>query len=362
MNIRLITDHHLNSGIGRYSFELGQALRALDHNVVLSKPYKKDADDVEFHQNHSWISKIHYRSLRDLHPYLLPYFIGSQLVSSKADVYHAHWFMAGLGLLKVKNIIRKPKVITMHDVSLLHEIEREGKFLNYYKKALDRFADEETPIIVVSESAKNDALKHSSLKEDQVHAVHNGVNFNQFYPLDKEKNDRFKIVYAGGLAPRKNLGLLLNACKILEAKNIDYSLEIAGAYPERTPFPKMAEEMKLKNVAFVGFIPDDIMNEFYNQANLFVFTSKYEGFGFAPLEAMATGTPVITTKGGSLEEVSGEGAALVYYNAEALAYEIIMHMEDSKKLARLADKGLAWVKQYTWTKCATETLDVYQKA
>ena len=102
------------------------------------------------------------------------------------------------------------------------------------------------------------------------------------------------------------------------------------------------------------------MNDFYNSADLFVYPSNYEGFGFAPLEAMATSTPVITTSGGSLREVSGGGAQLVEYNAESMADAIISLIDDTAQRNRLAAKGTQWVKQYTWENCAKKTINVYQ--
>lgn len=358
MKLRQVTDHHLNSGIGRYSFELSKALIDLGHETRLSKLYKADGDDTGFDHQYEWIDKIHYKSLRNWHSYLLPYFIGSQLWPKKADIYHAHWFIAGLGLSKAG---KSSKVITMHDVSLLHEIEREGKFLAYYRKAINRFAREGTPIIVVSESAKQDALTYSKLREEQLFAVHNGVNFEQFYAKEKKpQSGPFQMVYAGGLSPRKNVDLLLKSCAILESRGIDYQLQIAGNHPDRTPYPKMAQDLKLKNVTFSGFIPDEAMNDFYNKADLFVYTSKYEGFGFAPLEAMAAGTPVVTTSGGSLDEVSGGGAQLVASYEEALAEAVISLSEDTEKRNQLASKGAKWVKQYTWKNCAVNTIDVYK--
>lgn len=358
MNLRLVTDHHLDSGIGRYSFELSKALIQLDHQVALSKLYKKGADDVCFDEQYEWIRKIRYKSLRNLHSYLLPYFIGAHLLTARADVFHAHWFMAGLGLLKSG---KKHRLITMHDVSLLHEKEGKNKFMAYYSKSIEHFAEKKIPIIVVSESARQDALTYSNLGPEQVFAVHNGVNFDQFFPLEKPQNNRFQLIYAGGLSPRKNLQLLLEACEILESRKVDFHLKIAGNHPNRTPYPKMAAEKKLKNVSFEGFISEELMNDFYNQADLFVYTSKYEGFGFAPLEAMATGTPVVSTPGGSLREVSGEGAELVEYDAEALAECIISFKEDEKKRQTQAAKGVEWVRQYTWQRCAEKTLEVYQR-
>lgn len=358
MNLTLVTDHHLNSGIGRYSLELSKALRRQQQEVQLFKPYKPYADDVHFDQKFNWIRKIRYKSLRNLHPYLLPYFIGSQLLQEKSQVFHGHWFMAGLGLRKAK---KRNMVVTMHDVSLLHEAEMGSRFTRYYRNAVVKLKQSGVPIIVVSEQAKNDAVKYAGFEESQVHAIPNGINFDQFRPLPKVDNEVFKIVYAGGLSPRKNLSLLIDACEILEKRKVKFQLEIAGNHPQRTPFPEMVKAKALRQVKFVGFLPDEKMNTFYNSADLMVYTSKYEGFGFAPLEAMAAGTPVISTKGGALAEISGEGCAQVRYSKFDLANTIQEFIRNPTLCEQFRQKGFEWVKQYTWENCASRTLEVFQK-
>ena len=357
MKVHQVTDHHLNSGIGRYSLELTKALRAADHQVRLYKPYKTTGDDVAFDRAYPWIRKVRYKSLRSLHSYLLPYFIGGTLLPTQADCYHAHWFMAGLGLMKAR---KKRMVVTMHDVSLLHEKEKDSQFTAYYKKTLAQFKERDIPIIVVSESAKQDAIRHAGFDDEQIHAIHNGINFDQFFPLILEEQRKFKLVYTGGLSPRKNLQLLLDACKILEDRNFDYQLQVAGNHPNSTPYPQQSRELGLKNVAFIGFVPDDQLNDFYNRADLMVYTSKYEGFGFAPLEAMAAGLPVISTKGGSLQEVSGGGAYMIDDSAEELAEAIIHLAHDQAAQEALSARGRSWVKQFTWERTAEKTLNLYQ--
>ena len=357
--LALITDHHLNSGIGRYSFELAKAMILLRKNVELYKPYKTDSEDNVFDNRYQWLKRIRYKSFRSLHPYVLPYFIGGSLLGSKAQVYHAHWFMAGLGAMKAA---RRNVIVTMHDVSLLHEQERTGRFLDYYKKSLQKFIEKEVPIVVVSKQARQDAIHFGGIPAGQVHAIYNGINTSQFFPLHQKRQEGpFRLVYSGGLGPRKNIALLLKACRILEDRKVDYQLNIAGNHPDATPYPAMCKQLKLQNVCFTGFIPDEQMNAFYNAADLMVFTSKYEGFGFSPLEAMAAGLPVISTRGGSLSEVSGGGAMLVADDAEDIANSIIQLKDDPVLYEYHKQRGMDWVKQYTWEATAQQTLALYQK-
>ncbi len=358
--VTMVTDHHLESGIGRYSYELAKKMGDFDH-TQLYKPFKKTHPDAYVHLDHTWVRKIQYRSFRNLHPYILPWFIAAKVLPQKSDIYHAHWFMAALGLLIAK---KKNIVVTMHDVSLLHVLEADAQFTNYYRKVIDQLKKREVPIVVVSKSAKRDAVEYANYPDHLVYVVYNGINHDMFHvdkAAEKKKSDGpFKLIYSGGLGNRKNLPLLLKAFKIIEDRNQDVVLEVAGAYPENTTYPKLAKELKLKNIDFVGFVPEKEITNFYRSADLHVFTSDYEGFGFGPLEAMACGTPSVSTKGGSLEEVLTGGSALVDSDPEAIASAVLRYMEDTDYYETQIEKGIAHSAKYNWTQCARNTARVYE--
>ncbi|NTU73270.1 glycosyltransferase family 4 protein [Candidatus Roizmanbacteria bacterium] len=276
-----------------------------------------------------------------------------------ADVYHAHWFLSGLALTYAMN---RPSVITMHDVSLLHIRESNKHYEDYYKWAVDRFKSRRIPIIVVSNVAKNDTIEYARYPEHLIHVIPNGINQDRYFPLYKEKKSRFTIIYSGGLGKRKNVDLLLSAYKVLEEKYDHVELKLAGAYPERTSYPNIAKSLGLKRVTFTGYIPDAEMNRFYNSGDLLIYTSLYEGFGFSPLEAMSAGVPVLSTSGGALKEISGDGVQAVEYNAEDVidkASRLIEHEQDRQALI---EKGEKWVKQYSWENTAKKTYEVYELA
>lgn len=355
----MVSDHHVDSGIGYYGFELAKEMRKLC-DTVLVKPFRDNHLDSYLHDEYDWIKKARYKSLKNLRPYILPYFLRLAMVGTKGSLYHAHWFLSGLA---TTYLVDKPSIITMHDVSLLHISDSTDKYLQYYKWAIERFKKLGIPIIVVSEQSRQDTIKYAEYPEDLVFAIHNGINFDHFFPMDTPKeNDKFTMVYSGGLAKRKNVDLLLQAFQILQEKYDFLQLKIAGTHPQNTPYPAMAQSMKLKNVIFTGFVPEDEMNAFYNSGDLMVYTSGYEGFGMAPLEGMACGLPVISTKGGSLMEISGGGAHMVDYEVEEIVSAIEKVIDNSTYRKQLAAKGHNWVKQYTWAKAASKTFELYKLA
>ncbi|OHX64782.1 hypothetical protein NH26_21860 [Flammeovirga pacifica] len=356
-NITLACCQHFNSGIGRYSYMLGESLREMNTNVKLYKVFKPDHSDITYHEQ-NWIKKIPYRSFKGLHPYILPYFIHQKIKNTPKDqIVHGHWFISGLASSYLPN----PTVVTMHDVSLLHVSEADAWFTGYYKWAINRFKKNKIPIIVVSNNAKLDTIKYADYPEELIYVSKGFIDFNQFYydkNVTKDEN-RFTIIYTGGLGERKNVGLLLQAMKVIEKKYPHTYLKIAGAHPEYTKYPEMARDLGIENVEFSGFIPDDDLNNFYNASDLFVFTSLYEGFGYTPLEAMATKTPVISTNGGSLTEIVGEGGQLIDYDVMDLIDKISYYIENDSARKELAHKGHEWVKQYTKENSLKETLSAY---
>jgi glycosyltransferase involved in cell wall biosynthesis len=357
-SVVMVTDHHVDSGIGYYSLELGRAMQS-SCSVQLVKPYRSDHPDSYLHQQYSWIKKAHYKSLRQLRPYILPLFLRKSLTGTTGAVYHAHWFLAGLSTTYAHP---GPRLVTMHDVSLLHVSDSNDKYLQYYRWGINRFRKKKIPLIVVSEQARQDTITYAAYPQDLVYAVHNGINFDHFYPVSQTSNtDRFTLVYSGGLGKRKNLDLLLRAYQWLQLHYDFLELKIAGSHPERTPYPALVQTLGLQNVTFTGFVPDDAMNAFYNSGDLMVYTSGYEGFGMAPLEGMACGLPVVSTRGGALAEVSGGGAHLVGYEEDELVSAIRQIVDDSTYRWELSQRGQAWVKQYTWKNAAEKTLDIYQK-
>jgi glycosyltransferase involved in cell wall biosynthesis len=128
---------------------------------------------------------------------------------------------------------------------------------------------------------------------------------------------------------------------------------------------KTAQETPiLKNrIIFTGYIPDEDLSAIYSGATAFIYPSLYEGFGLPPLEAMQCGTPVITSNTSSLPEVVGDAGIMINPTDEdALCQAILTIIQDSQLRKTLSEKGRERAQQFSWAKCAEETVKVYQIA
>ena len=174
---------------------------------------------------------------------------------------------------------KKTQVIatTVHD-AIPYIFHQKNKDFWVYKNEL-RITDKMSQaIIVVSQKSKDDLLEFTDIKADKIHVVYNGINHDFFYPNEIKKiNEIFTIRYSGGLGGRKNIETLLYAARILEDRHIEFKMEISGMNPEKIGLTELMDELKLKNVSFMGFVPDDKLREFLSEADLFVFPSLYEG-------------------------------------------------------------------------------------
>lgn len=173
------------------------------------------------------------------------------------------------------------------------------------------------------------------------------------------------ILYVGSIEPRKNLIRLLEAFAQLRHWSTRWDLVVVGGRNiwKSSPVGETTEKLELKHfVHFTGYIPDSDLPGIYNGADLFVFPSLYEGFGLPVLEAMACGTPVITSNTSSLPEVAGDAALLVDpYNVEEIAAAMRHVLEDSALANDLRERGLEHAKKFSWEKTARQTISVYEK-
>jgi len=294
------------------------------------------------------------------------------------DLYfNPHFFTAPLS-------VGSKKIITFHDLSF----ERYPGFFSRRKRLWQRFlmaaqqeAKKADKIIAVSRSTKDDLINLYGLEPGKIKVIYSGVG-KQFRPikngsvalkltaqstvkLKKKYNlpDRF-VLYFGTIEPRKNLIGLIKAFELLKRqgkRGSQIKLVIAGTngwlYKD---ILKTAQESKYRrDIIFTGFIEDKDKPYLYNLAELFVYPSFFEGFGFPPLEAMACGLPTIVSHTSSLPEVVGQGALMIDpYNIDELAWAMEMALTDSNLKERLIKKGIAQAKKFSWSKCARQTLKV----
>jgi len=254
-------------------------------------------------------------------------------------------------------------------------------FLTLLTPRFLRIAD---AITAISESTRRDAVRLYGIDEAKITVIYPGVNA-LFRPASVEQatNIRRKytlpehfILSVGTLEPRKNLTALLDAYALLKRDGPHQDIRPLTSDLRPPPlvivgkkgwlyqglFHKLHELNLEGQVMFPGFVPDDDLPGLYSAADLFVYPSLYEGFGLPVLEAMACGTPVVTSNVSSLPEVVGDTQVTVDpHDARALARAIEWVLTDEGKRQEMRAKGLQQAARFMWERTARETLAVYRQ-
>lgn len=264
-------------------------------------------------------------------------------------------------------------IFTVHDITpLIDSKEHPIHRVLSYKLLLPRTLKTADKIIAVSNSTKKDLINYFNIPEEKIRVILNAAD-EKFKPLSdkevKEAKQKYSlnfpfILYVGTLEPRKNIPSLIKAFYKLKKKNLQYKLVITGkkGWKYKEIFETI-DKLNLQNdVVFTGYVADEDLPALYNAADLFVYPSIYEGFGLPPLEAMACGTPVITSNTSSLPEVVGDAGIMIDPpDVDGLADAMHEVLTNEGLREDMIKKGLERAKMFSWEKCARETLEVYEE-
>lgn len=272
-----------------------------------------------------------------------------------------------------------PLVVTVHDLTtlLVPEYRRPLK-ARLYNALVSASARGASHIITDSFSSKLDIMDHLQIPEERITAVYLAVgsqyasgknDLMDMAILKKYDLPDFYILYLGGYELHKNVTTLLLAYTyVAQSLGEDYPLVLAGRKPSGPSpiYPDYDDYIKRlgleKQVRWVGFVDEEDKPVLYRNAEAFVFPSRHEGFGLPPLEALACGTPVITTNSSSLPEVVGDAAFAVDADDERdMAGAIIAAIIQENLAAELRAKGPQQAAKFSWEKTATETLLLYDR-
>jgi glycosyltransferase involved in cell wall biosynthesis len=269
---------------------------------------------------------------------------------------------------------RRPSVVTIHDLSLLlHPEAHEPYLVRRARWRLPLMAKRASKIITPSTSVKNEVCEQLGVPSGKV-AVTPEAPRTAFKRREDaqvvELRKRFGIeqqfiLFVGTIEPRKNLRLLVEAFdQLLRTTSLSPKLVIAGGQGWlMDDFNAFIRQKRLEErVCLTGYLADDDLCGLYSTCTAFVYPSLYEGFGLPPLEAMACGAPVITSRIPSLIETVGDAARLVDPNSAGEVTQAMAEMlNDDKMRGSYAELGKLQVKKFSWEQTAKKTLEVYRQ-
>lgn len=350
------------AGAYTYTVELLRALRALDADCSI----EEISYDPVFSRKRR-ICRIYDTLIREI--IWTGWGIPQRSLKTGCDLIH----VPGIYVPKKSPL---PMIATVLDLHVYlypeHFQPWHRKSASYFLKQAVRSADY---FITISHHVKKDLIESfPEVDPDQVYPIHLGVS-PQFRPASEEKKEQIRkkyklhrpfILSVSTIAPSKNCGRLLEAYRAL-ADQIDHDLVFVGISIDGwtdVSLESKASELRLKGrIRYLGYVPDEDLPTLYSCADVLAFPSLYEGFGLPALEGMACGTAVLTSNTTSLPEVVGAAALTIDpYSVEEISTGLLSLVKNTSLCCEMGKAGRIQAADFTWEKCARETLAVYHEA
>ena len=351
-------------GIGTYIRNLLRELAKLDHDteyVIVSRP----DDDLAV--------RALGENFRPVAETAGNYSLSEQIAiprllkRERVDLFHAPHYV-------LPPLVGCPSVVTIHDcIHLMFPQYLPNRWaLTYARTSITMAARRSTRVLTVSESSKRDILRFVDVPPGKIDVIYNSFDPRFGVEPDADTVDRVReryqlqsqfVLYAGNVKPHKNLERLIEAFHLVRSRGLDQLklILIGDEISKYTALRRAVHRHQLHNyVRFLGYLPEDTLAVMYRLAGVFVFPSLYEGFGLPPLEAMASGTPVVTSNVSSLPEVAGDAAVLVDpYSAEAIADGMYRVLTDNNLRSDLRRRGPERARQFSWESSVRRVREIY---
>jgi len=283
------------------------------------------------------------------------------------DLYHAMAFAGPL-------LLNTPMVVTVYDLTFIRYPERlttaRRRYLSAFTSLTCRRAKR---VIAISQSTADDLTELLDIPADKIDITPLGYDSSRFYPMGNDEINAFRTkqdlperfwLFVGTLEPRKNLVTLLNAyAQLPENEQLPLILGGGKGWMVDDIFATIERHGLGDKVSHIGFIPTEDLPLWYNSAEIFVYPSVFEGFGLPVLEAMACGTPVITSNVSSLPEVAGHaGLTLPPDDIASWTSALSQAYHHQAWRDRTRADGLVRAQEFTWERTARLTIESYRKA
>ncbi len=352
--------NHL-TGIGNYAMETAYALKrlALPLDLILLNPYPESP--LSWYQDFECFSVPNLKRLPDV---LVkgPKVLHEAAIKLNLDILHDPCGIAPFNLRRE----HYGRIVTIYDaIPVVHP--NLQPFLtrlvfHTFVPAAKRSAD---AVITVSEHAKGDISKNIGIPKSLLHVIPPGTYFPPLSKLQEWYSELPEILqthnvtppyflFVGSSSPRKNLPIIIRAFQQLRSRRPDVSFVMVG--PQSPHVPTSADGLR-----HLGYASETLLDTLYVGASALVFPSLYEGFGMPILEAMARGTPVITSNTSSMPEAAGNAGILVDPNDTSAITEAMHRCLDRPTAMKHSLRGRLWARRFDWETAAWSTWRVYVK-
>jgi glycosyltransferase involved in cell wall biosynthesis len=354
-------------GAGNYIIELVRAIHTLDspHEfIIFAQQHGRDLIGSPGRDGFEWISLPNHSPARRLiwEQVGFPELLKKQRIDLLHSLHYTRPFRLSC-----------QSIVTIHDMTffLFPQLHTKSKRI-FFPLMIRYSASAADALIADSESTRQDAIRILGLQPEKISTVPLGVR-PDFRPVHDQAlkaavraryhlPDKF-LLFVGLVEPRKNLSLLLKSYRQVANQGSHIPLVIVGrkGWMYEQVLDLIASLGLADKVHLAGYVSPEDLPIVYNLADVFIYPSLYEGFGLPPLEALACGTPVITTAVSSMPEHVGQAGLLIPPGDEnALTQAIISLLNDQELKSRLAVLGPPQAAQFTWTRTAHQTLQVYE--
>ena len=355
-------------GIGTYVRNLIRELAEIDQEnryLLLTGPSGREALADLPENFRVVVQRSPVYSIREL------FALSWRLLRLKADLYHATHYV-------LPAVVPCRAVVTIHDIIhvLYPEFLPNRVAFVYAVNMMRRSLGRGDRVIAVSQTTRNDLMKHFQVDGRKIEVVYNGIEDAFRQPLDDADRDRWLsnlglerpyLLFVGNAKkPHKNLDNVVKAyAQALKIKDFPHRLVCVG---ERTGVEfkvrQRAEQLGIGDrILLVGHVAQEALPAVYQGAELFLFPTLYEGFGLPVVEAMASGLPVITSNTSALKEIAAGYADLVNpLDVEGMAKSIVQGVSDADHREALRKLGRRRAQDFHWRQAAEKTLEIYRQA
>ncbi len=381
IDISTLLNHGPDIGAGRYILNLIRNLLKVDkkNSYILTGRYIRNdctdnyikiVDNLKKELNDGRIElKIFNVSRKNLNIWDRVKFPPLELAGFKADILHCPDFL-------IPPALNRNIILTIHDLAFIRHPDFNFEwFIKKYTREVRQNIRKAKMVIADSLSTKNDIIKFFNTDPEKVEVIYLAADriFRKLSEneidtgiLRKYKINKKYILSVGTIEPRKNFDALIRAFNRIkqESAGAGYKLVITGrtGWKSEATYAERESSPFKEDILFTGRVPDEDLVQLYNQAELFVYPSLFEGFGLPPLEAMSCGIPVIALDTSSLKEVIGDGGILVEAgNEQALENEILNVIKNNTLKEMLKEKSLVQAGKFSWEDTAQKTIELYNK-